>query len=243
MKFFALVSTLMLVSCAHVSAPQTAAMDLPFAAELVEQMQLHHGRSPASIEMSEVEGKSSRRVYFTALYHQYLTLGHHLDQASEIQSCPAFHHDKIETDDSVIPSVSLFNSKAVSKENKEYFPELVFNKKFSLKDHYQSMKQEIEVLCDEGLSDNFYKFDNLVTHYAGKASFHQRPDSMRSVLKIPVFANYYLLKMLQSPHMLTNVHPEEKRVITMTQTHWFERYVSEAQRHRNNLIKNRMVQR
>ena len=66
---------------------------------------------------------------------------------------------------------------------------------------------------------------------------------MKAVLKIPVFANYYLLKMIQPPHSLTFIHPEEKKVITMTQTHWFERYVVEAHRMRSDLIKNRMVQR
>lgn len=244
MKSFALISALMLVGCSHVVPKNEVAMELPFSSELVEELQkANNGRAPASLATEEMEGKSPRRVYFTALYHQYLTLGHHLGKDSTIKSCPAFHHDKVETDSSVIPTVSIFNSSPVGSENKEFFPELAFNKKFSMKDHYRGMQNEIEVLCEEGLSDNFYKFDNLVTHYAGKASFHGRPDAMKSVLKIPVFANYYLLKMLQSPHALSFVHPEEKRVISMTQTHWFEKYVTEAHRHRNNLIKNRMVQR
>lgn len=243
MKSFALVSAFMLVGCSHVTTTNNVAMELPFAPELVEEMQKAASRAPASLEIDGVEGKSPRRVYFTALYHQYLTMGHHLGQKPDLNSCPAFHHDKVETDTSVIPTFSLFNSSLVGTEDKEFFPELAFNRKFSLKDHYQGIRKEIEVLCEEGLSDNYYKFDNLVTHYASKSSFHTRPDSMKSVLKIPVFANYYLLKMLQSPHSLSFVHPEEKRVISMTQTHWFERYVTEAHRHRNNLIKNRMVQR
>lgn len=243
MKLFALSSVLMVVGCSHVTTPNHVAMELPFAPELVQEMQRAANRAPASLTVENVDGKSTRRVYFTALYHQYLTLGHHLAQKEELKSCPAFHHDKIETESSIIPTFALFNSSLVGTEDKKFFPELAFNRKFSLNDHYQSIRNEIEVLCEEGLSDNYYKFDNLVTHYASKSSFHSRPDSMKSILKIPVFANYYLLKMLQAPHSVSFIHPEEKRVINMTQTHWFERYVTEAHRHRNNLIKNRMVQR
>lgn len=243
MKSMALISALFLVSCSHVVVAPKVTMELPFAPELVEEMQRSQTRSPASMEIVEKEGKSPRRVYFTALYHQYLTVTDHLDEKPELTSCPQFHHDKVETDAAVIPKMSLFKNIKVESSDKGYFPELAFTKKFSLKDHHAAIKNEINVLCEEGVSDNYYKFDNLITHYASKRSFHQRPDSMKSVLKIPVFANYYLLKMLQAPHSISFVHPEERKVILMTQTHWFERYVNEAHRMRNNLIKNRMVQR
>jgi hypothetical protein len=243
MKKIILLSAFIFVGCSHVTTNNNVSMELPFAPELVAEMQKMAARIPASLEISEVEGKSPRRVYFTALYHQYLSLSHHLGVASELNSCPQFHHDKIETDSVVVPNFSIFKRTGMTTASKEFFPELAFTKKFSLKDHQEEMRSEIATLCEEGVSDNYFKFDNLVTHYASKKSFHSRPDSMKSVLKIPVFANYYLLKMIQPPSALTFVHPEEKRVITMTQTHWFEKYVSEAQRMRSNLIKNRMVQR
>jgi hypothetical protein len=243
MKTIALLSAFILVGCSHVTTSNKVAMELPFAPELVEEMQKMAARAPASLEVHDVEGKSPRRVYFTALYHQYLSLSNHLGVETDLNSCPQFHHDKIETDSVVVPKFSTFKSSGVANASRDFFPELAFTKKFSLKDHQQEMRAEIAVLCEEGISDNYYKFDNLVTHYASKRSFHSRPDSMKSVLKIPVFANYYLLKMIQSPNALTFVHPEERKVITMTQTHWFEKYVSEAQRMRSNLIKNHMVQR
>ena len=243
MKSISLMCLLSLVSCSTFHRQDNVAMELPFAPELVEQMQKTVSRSPASFEAMDVEGKSPRRVYFTALYHQYLTLGNHLDKKSDINSCPQFHHDKIETDEMAVPQFSFYNPARVSGQTVEFFPEVVFTKKFSLEDHYEQISAEVKTLCDEGVSDNYFKFDNLVTYYANKASFHARSDSMKSVLKVPVFANYYLLKMLQSPHSMAFIHPEEKRVISMTQTHWFEKYVTEAQRQRNNLIKNQMVKR
>ncbi len=244
MKTIILASAFIFVGCSQLTTNNKVAMELPFAPELVEEMQRIAAREPANLSMPEVEGKSPRRVYFTALYHQYLSLSNHLGVEAELNSCPQFHHDKIETDAVVIPTFSIFKRSGLTTASKEFFPELAFNKKFSLKDHQEEMRSEIEVLCEEGVSDNYYKFDNLVTHYASKKSFHSRPDSMKSVLKIPVFANYYyLLKMIQPPHVLTYIHPEEKQVITMTQTHWFEKYVNEAHRMRSQLIKNRMVQR
>jgi hypothetical protein len=245
MKLIAPVLLLMLTGCSHsVRTASLEVFELPFAPSLVEQIQKQTGRAPASIEFSQdMEGKSPRRVYFSALYHQYLTLGNHLGQTAEVSSCPQFHHDKIETDAYLLPKFSMTSNPKMEMESREYFPEIVFNKKFSLSHHHQALSDEIAILCEEGVSDNFFKFDNLITHYANKASFHKRSDSMKSVLKIPVFANYYLIKMLQSPHSHNFIHPEEKRFISMTQTHWFEKYVTEAQRMRSHILNTRMVKR
>jgi hypothetical protein len=62
---------------------------------------------------------------------------------------------------------------------------------------------------------------------------------MSSVLKIPVFANFYLIKMI-NPYLVFN---EEGDFITLTKTFWFESYVSEASRVRSTFIKNQMVKR
>jgi hypothetical protein len=225
-----------LIGCAH--RPQAIeTVSLPYAPELVREVQSNVTRIPASINLEE---KSPRRVYFKALYHQYLTLSKHLNVKPAISFCPQFHHDRIETDSSMIPTFSFYTNSTISSEKKEFFPELVFNRNFSLKDHHHVMKKELKVLCEDGVSDNYYKFDNLITHYAHKKSFHSHPSAMSSVLKIPVFANFYLLKMLQGQQ---SVLQEEKEMFSLTQTHWFEKYVAEASRMRNNFIRNKMVKR
>jgi hypothetical protein len=236
------LSVLMLVSCAHVKeSPKT--VQFPYATELLEKVQMKSGRrSPASMTMDEGAEKSPRRVYFSALYHQYLTLAGHLGKKASIQFCPQFHHDKIETDSGIVPKVSLHHAQEVESEGRDYFPELAFNKDFSLRDYHKVIREELNTLCEDGVSDNFYKFDNLVTHYAHRPSFHQDPKAMASVLKIPVFANFYLVKMLEIPGTLRS-SPEEKSFIKLTNTHWFENYVSEASRMRSHFIKNKMVRR
>jgi hypothetical protein len=242
MKHFGLsLLSVFFISCAHLDeTPKT--VQFPYAAELLEKVQMSQGRRPASINIEEYSEKSPRRVYFSALYHQYLTIAQHLGKKSNVKFCPQFHHDKIETDSSIVPKVSLYRSSNVESEGRDYFPELAFNKNFSLRDYHNVIQGELETLCEEGVSDNFYKFDNLVTHYAQKKSFHQDPKAMASVLKIPVFANFYLVKMLEIPGFKVT-SPEEKRFIQLTNTHWFENYVTQASRMRNNFIKNKMVRR
>lgn len=229
-----------LVSCSHVDGNKKV-VQFPYADELLKKVQLSPQRIPASVLESEEE-ISPRRVYFSALYQQYLTFAKHLGKKSDLNFCPQFHHDKVAVDSSSLTKVLPYTASHVASEGRAYFPELVFGREFSLKDYQSMLKSELVTLCEEGVSDNYYKFDNLVTHYAHKKSFHTSPKAMASVLKIPVFANFYLVKMLEVPGV-NFASLEEKRMIKLTGTHWFETYVSEARHMRSQFIKNKMVSR
>lgn len=230
------------VGCAHNSGRET--VQFPYAADLVREIQRNaQNRAPAQNPLEVDVAKSTRRVYFSSLYHQYVTLAEHLKRKNKLSFCPQFHHDKVEADALTVPAMTRFKEDAVEEEGKEYFPELAFNKNFSLGRYHTMIKEELEVLCEEGYSDNFYKFDNLVTHYAEKKSFHLKPEAMESVLKIPIFANFYLIKMLAPNHAMANSSPDEDLFIKMTATHWFGAYVQEAGRLRVNFVRNKMVQR
>lgn len=234
--------TLLFMSCSH-RVQQTQAVHFPYANELLVQVQSKNAhRRPAS-NLEITEEKSNRRVYFSSLYHQYLTLAAHLGKEQDINFCPQFHHDKIETDALPVPKISLWSSALVEEEGRDYFPELAFNRNFSLFDYHASLKQELSVLCEDGVSDNYYKFDNLVTHYAGKNSFHMAPKAMESVLKIPIFANYYLIEMLKSEGEELVTHGDKKFFILLSRTHWFDQYVSEATVKRSQFLRNRVVRK
>lgn len=231
----------LLASCSHFhEAPKT--VHFPYASELLEKVQKTASRMPASLTEDDLTPKSPRRVYFSALYHQYLTLGQHLNKKGDIKFCPQFHHDKVETEAGLVPKVSMYKRESVDEAGRNYFPELAFNKEFSLRDYHKVIKSELLTLCEDGVSDNFFKFDNLITHYSERTAFHQNPRAMESVLKIPVFANFYLVKMLEIPGT-NHESPEEKRFIRLTKTHWFESYIAEASRLRHHFIKNKMVRR
>jgi hypothetical protein len=233
--------TILLTGCSHFNdAPKT--VQFPYASELLEKVQKSSYRVPASLSEDDLSGKSPRRVYFSALYHQYLTLAQFLDKKNAVTSCPQFHHDKVETDSGQVPKISIYRPGTIEEKGRDFFPELAFGKEFSLSDYHKVIRSEITTLCEEGVSDNFFKFDNLITHYAHKESFHKNPKAMASVLKIPVFANFYLVKMIEIPG-LNLTPPEEKRFIKLTRTQWFENYVTEASQMRTNFIKNKMVRR
>src|SRR5688500_4121591 len=140
MKYLVLgLSWLTIHGCSHL--PQTdKVVTLPFAPELLQEIQHSSGRSPASLELEVNEEKSSRRVYFSSLYHQYLSLGQYLNVESSLTFCPQFHHDKIETDAFVTPNIPATKISHVPKEERHFFPELAFNKKFSLRDYHSNLR-------------------------------------------------------------------------------------------------------
>jgi hypothetical protein len=217
-------------------------VEFPYAEELVEKVQKLAVRAPAS-ELNVNEEKSPRRTYFVTLYHQYLTFSRYLGKENEINSCPQFHHDKLETEAISVPRVSFYKNASVENSGRAYFPEVVFRGKFSLEDYRADLSRELATLCEEGVSDNFYKFDNLITHYADKASFHKNSRAMASVLKIPVFANFYLLKMMETEKSESFSYPEEKRFIELTKTHWFPEYIREAGKRRHSFMDHKLVKR
>jgi hypothetical protein len=233
---------LLTASCASNPHNNPKTVQFPYALELLEKVQKSAGRMPASLVQEGESDRSPRRVYFSALYHQYLTLGEHLGNKSAINFCPQFHHDKLETDAGIIPKVTVYQTLKMEGKDRAFFPELAFSKDFSLADYLDEIQSEISILCEDGVSDNFYKFDNLITHYSQRDAFHKHPGAMASVLKIPVFANFYLVKMLQIAGP-GDSSPEERRFIRLTKTYWFENYVTEAHRVRNSFIKNKMVRR
>lgn len=249
MKFRVLVffniSLLTLTSCSNLASHDLTSVKFPYEESLLASVQSKYETQKIQNEIKEKdEKKSPRRVYFGALYYQYLTLSKHLGKDESLNSCPQFHHDKLDTESYEIPEVLMYKASSIEKEGRNYFPELAFNKKFSIIDHHEELKQELLTLCEDGVSDNFYKFDNLVTYHAGKIEFHKNMKAMDSVLKIPVFANFYLLKMLQGSNPKKGVvHPDELRFIRMSQTVWFDQYIATASNLRNDYIKVKMVKR
>jgi hypothetical protein len=236
-----LLLLLFLVSCAHRRDLKT--VQFPYANELLATIQERNSnRLPASIELEAREDKSTRRIYFSSLYYQYLTFGSYLEKTRDLNYCPQFHHDKLEVEGWQVPEVSAYRATHIQPEGKDFFPELVFHQDFSIRDYHEQIRDEIVTLCEEGLSDNFYKFDNLVTHHAPRSSFHFQPEAMKSLLKIPIFANFYLIKMMEKSQHHSG-HRDEKLFIEVTRTHWFDSYISTASKKRSHFLRDKMVKR
>ncbi len=238
MKLIPALLTLTLVSCASYKKTEQN-HHFPFAKELLVKIQgsSQVSRGPASVAMELEEGKSPRRIYFTSLYEQYLTLS----KDHSLKVCPAFHHDKIATDSKRRTMIHPV-LKAKDETAKAYFPEASLGKE-GFASYVSDVRAEIETLCETGFSDNYYKYDNLVTHYSGKSDFHRNPKAMESVLKIPVFANYYLIHMMAPRFKTAEVSGGGKEFIELTNAFWFKDYVQSASEVRLTMIKNKVVRR
>lgn len=73
--------------------------------------------------------------------------------------------------------------------------------KVALEEHAQKNKKELEELCESGSSDNYYLFENLLTHFSETQNFKSTLGSLKAVLKIPVFANLLLLRSVDSDYV------------------------------------------
>jgi hypothetical protein len=61
---------------------------------------------------------------------------------------------------------------------------------------YEKTVHELKVMCDRGVSDNFYVFTNFINFIKANSEFIDRPESLKAILKMPVFSNHYLIGFL-----------------------------------------------
>jgi hypothetical protein len=61
---------------------------------------------------------------------------------------------------------------------------------------YEKTVTELKVICDRGVSDNFYVFTNFINFIKSNPEYIDRPDSLKALLKMPVFSNHYLISFL-----------------------------------------------
>jgi hypothetical protein len=138
-----------------------------------------------------------------------------------------------------LPEIYFSKVKNLREEKRDYFPENTFSHPEDLLSYYESIESEVRELCERGFSDNFYKYDNLITYHVGRKEFHESPRSMRALLNIPIFANYYLISMMRSPYEIDYTPAGSKEFIFKARATWFENYVSSAQKGRREIFAKR----
>lgn len=175
-------------------------------------------RAPASFKKSIEEESddgdlSLKQIYFSVLYEQYLSLNQSLNHSSKVNTCPRFHNQHLEMNEKNQDSSKFYLTQAPKKDELAYYPvwslplgvgsrevmayELRLRKNprdiiLSAVDHHvEKIEKELIKICDTGVSDNYFKLENIVTYFSSKEGFSHL-DKLKAYLKVPVFSNMLL---------------------------------------------------
>ncbi len=230
-KFFFLSFIIFFISCAHTPKPEVG-LDIPINPEWIDVKSFVSSRTPASaedflsdLEKSEHQKKTSlRRVYFKALYDQYLRWNQSEATGDSISFCPQYHHDKLVVEENhqsrkmLISNVDSYPSKdelaaspgwslSMMKKGKKMRafewgqrenakPQEAMSK--AIKGQWRRLEKEVHQMCEDGVSENFFKIENIVTYFSMKEDFDSGVKGLRAFMKIPVFTNVLIENSLNS---------------------------------------------
>ena len=207
------------------------------------------------IEDDHLKKLSNRQVYFLSMYKQYEALAKIVDVKNELSSCPSFHDTILEHKAQFSSGPSAYTSKVdfkLARDNKTMLPlypvlalpvsdsedlytKLVENDwkdsdkylEVSLNKLYQSSLDEVSELCDKGISDGYYSFENIVTYFKSEKDFSGTVYGLKAMLKVPALANMLVLDNLSS----VNYHFSKRNVfdtwlLKRSNASWFESYLN-----------------
>lgn len=209
---------------------------------------------------------NNKKLYFSTLMQQYVKLqGYTYQNAPQVTSCPHFHTtflklkenhivssvtkqswDKTYTGDSGDKLVSHNPELALPATFDSHGPRVIdiqsSNKKESVQKalviYLKKMHTEINLLCQNGATDNYYTFENMQSSEDVKLS-RATVGSMNILLKSPVYMNELLIKSLgkaQTKGIARKIASTEKsrvknidifyEVNSRFKTRWFETYIN-----------------
>ena len=162
---------------------------------------------------------SNKRLYFLGLLKQYDQFkAYSQKDQSSIKACPQFHtatsdylSQKKNTSKVKLKSAPLKNGKVDPLLYPEYY--LPFNNRpayelasaknstkvlsKAIEEHITRTYREIQELCEYGSSDNYYAFENLITHIQS-TGIYKNADGAKILLKTPLFSNDLILTSLKA---------------------------------------------
>lgn len=200
---------------------------------------------------------SLKELYFKSLYAQYLKWQKLSPELSHVKTCPAFHHHKLiidETQGKDFKAIAFKTELPKNEQELPYYPVWALGLRKdgverlayewttvhgqeaqktldqAVKSHGKKMLKEIKVLCDEGSSDSYFRLENMVTYFASKKQFAENAESLKSLFKIPVFANMLLLHSFTDDRGVI-FHTAETNLLEKVQGWQIETYILELKKH------------
>ena len=97
------------------------------------------------------------------------------------------------------------------------------------KSTYQKLQkttsEELKELCENGFSNDYFKFENLMTFFSKEKTFHQNPSSLYQLMKISLYRNHFYLMNFMLDHNKNDAEEalinDRKDFIILSQTQWF----------------------
>ena len=198
---------------------------------------------------------SNKRLYFLSLLEQHEKFQNYLSQpiSPPIESCPGLHNAFLDykrsgqslrrnTPANIQPTGALLNlpvehvsqGKLLADIEEQKLRKQLFPKALSV--HVEKTYAELVELCHYGSSDNYYAYENLMTHIKrAPQGFLASSKNLQSLIKTTIFSNDILLstlekqtsqKNLRAPASLsTKGHFWLNKVIQKHHLQWFEKYI------------------
>jgi hypothetical protein len=195
-------------------------------------------RSIASVNSEKDYDKDIRNkdVYFKNLWGQSKTLANFMGK-EHINSCPAFHQTVLTQDVSV---QKLYENDSGKAQDPVLYPFIVLENDSSsnahdyLSSHYDEVLAEVKELCNTGVSENYFVFENTIRYFSKTHQKRKVKNLLNSYLKMPVFANLYLLDALKNPR--TILSNNERDILRKLNIKWFESYLYKLRQRREHRI-------
>jgi hypothetical protein len=227
-----------------------------------------------AVRESEFNSLSNRRVYFLALLSQYQQLKGRMNMsAPDIKVCPRFHTwvvDYNERAQKMERNLSVKVLAPLTEEAGRLHPELLLplsaDKAYptvfdiALKDkstptdelikkaltiHLSKMYTELGELCEYGNSNNYYIYENLISHVIVSPRFGEKSKDIEALFKISIISNMALIKSLalntvettsisrKTASISEKISPLEMEALSRLSIGWIKNYFTDFERERS----------
>jgi hypothetical protein len=224
-------------------------------------------RGLASKELPETYGlkHSDKRLYFMSLLSQYELMRTMVkNETPNLTICPHFHSSVVEykEEHGEYKTLHKAETKAKAGGDEALYPELqlkVSNQGLTLKEelanqekeevlekalsnHAKNTFNELRELCEYGVSDNFYAFENLMTHIKN-SGFAKNSESANVLFKTPIYANDLIMNSLSfksseptrgpaSANLNSTENDYLRELSARMNAHWYYDYVANLKKER-----------
>jgi hypothetical protein len=112
----------------------------------------------------------------------------------------------------------------------------------AMKLHLAKTYSELSELCEFGESDNYYSYENLITHVQSRGQFGQAADNIKVLMRTTLFSNLMLINALESTVVKGRIpasNPNGKKefsreIASRLGADWTHDYFQEVKRLRKN---------